>query len=101
MFDGTRPYQNIPFQFSRHTVGSEQSEPEHRHFLYQGNQDPRPEFITSLKSALGEGGTVIVYNQSFEEGVLKKLAESNPEYAGWIDEVVSRMADLIIPFRNF
>jgi hypothetical protein len=101
MFDGTRPYQNIPFQFSLHTIGSEKSEPEHRHFLYQGNCDPRPEFINTLRSALGGGGTVIVYNQSFEEGVLEKLAESYPEYAGWIDEVVSRMADLIIPFRNF
>ena len=101
MFDGTKPYQNIPFQFSLHTVASEKSEAKHSHFLAQGGRDPRREFIAALQTSLGDGGTVIVYNQGFEEGVLKKLAEAFPDYAGWVEEVVSRMADLIIPFRNF
>jgi hypothetical protein len=101
MFDGTKPYQNIPFQFSLHTIHVEGTEPEHNHFLYQGSPDPRSEFVAALKSSLGDGGTVIVYNQSFEESVLQKLAEAFPEYSAWVDDVVSRMADLIIPFRNF
>ncbi len=101
MFDGTKPYQNLPFQYSLHIVAEEGVEANHPHFLYQGSGDPRPEFIAALKRDLGEGGTVIVYNQSFEEGVLKKLAEAYPEYADWVAGVVSRMADLIIPFRNF
>ena len=101
MFDGTKPYQNLPFQYSLHTVSSASAEAEHRHFLYRGNGDPRPEFIAALKMDLSGSGTVIVYNQSFEENVLKKLAEAYPEYTDWVGDVVSRMADLIIPFRNF
>ena len=101
MFDGTKPYQNIPFQFSLHTVAAAGTEAEHHHFLYRGSHDPRPEFIAALKMALGKNGTVVVYNQGFEEGVLKKLAENYPDCASWVDGVVSRMADLIIPFRNF
>jgi hypothetical protein len=101
MFDGTKPYQPVPFQFSLHTVESEKSQPEQYHFLYRGSGDPRLEFIAALKRDLGEGGTIIVYNQGFEEGVLKKLAETYPEYSEWVADVVSRMADLIIPFRNF
>jgi len=101
MFDGTRPYQNIPFQFSLHTVAGQGAEPKASRFLYRGSGDPRPEFIAALKRDLGMGGTVIVFNQSFEEGVLKKLAETFPDYAEWIEGVTSRMADLIVPFRNF
>ncbi|MEL7562222.1 DUF2779 domain-containing protein [Dehalogenimonas sp. 4OHTPN] len=101
MFDGTRPYQHIPFQYSLHTVAAPGEEAEHRYFLYQGSGDPRPEFVGALKRDLGEDGTIIVYNQGFEEGVLKKLAEAYPDYADWIKDALSRMADLLIPFRNF
>ncbi len=101
MFDGTKPYQNVPFQFSLHIVDRSGEEPGQRFFLARGNGDPRREFLDALKNSMGDGGTVIIYNQSFEEGVLKKLAEAFPEYGGWVEDVVSRMADLIIPFRNF
>jgi hypothetical protein len=101
MFDGTKPFQKIPFQFSLHTVSSPTSKDEHSYFLARGPVDPRREFIEALKASLGDGGTVIIYNQSFEEGVLKKLAETYPEYRAWIEDVIRRMADLIIPFRNF
>ena len=101
MFDGTKPYQNIPFQFSLHIIASPASKTEHRHFLARGSGDPRRDFVEALGASLGEGGTVIVYNQSFEQSILEKLAESFPEQRAWIEDVVSRMADLIIPFRNF
>lgn len=101
MFDGTRPYQNIPFQYSLHTIAAPGAEAGHRYFLYQGNADPRPEFISALKRDLVEAGTIIVYNQGFEEGVLKKLAEAFPEYTEWVNGITARMADLLIPFRSF
>ena len=101
LFDGTRPYDNIPFQFSLHSVSGPGIEPVHHHFLAQDGDDPRPAFLAALKAMLGEGGSVIVYNQSFEEGVLRKLGEAFPEYIDWVNEVISRMVDLIVPFRAF
>ncbi|AKG53830.1 hypothetical protein DGWBC_1177 [Dehalogenimonas sp. WBC-2] len=101
LFDGTRPYQNIPFQFSLHSVNGPGIEPLHHHFLAQGGDDPRPAFLAALRTMLGEGGCVIVYNQSFEEGVLRKLGEAFPEYIDWVNDVVTRMVDLIVPFRAF
>ncbi|WP_338737621.1 DUF2779 domain-containing protein [Candidatus Dehalogenimonas loeffleri] len=100
-FDGTRPYQNIPFQFSLHITADEKSPLEHHHFLYQGNADPRPEFVSALHSAMGEGGRVIVYNQSFEQKIMEELVAEFPDYREWVTDVVARMADLIIPFRAF
>ena len=101
MFDGTRPYQAVPFQFSLHIVKDEYSKPEHFSFLAEGKNDPRPDFLAELNNVLGDNGSIIVYNQSFEEGILKNLALSFPEYTSWSNKVRERLVDLLIPFRRF
>jgi len=101
MFDGTRPYQQVPFQFSLHVVESENTEPEHYSFLADGVDDPRPEFLKVLKETLPGKGSVVVYNAGFEKGILSDLGKAFPEYADWVEGVLDRMADLLAPFRNF
>jgi hypothetical protein len=101
LFDGTRPYQQVPFQFSLHTAAAPEAPLEHRGFLYRGQGDPRPEFISALREALGDGGRIIVYNQSFEQDILERLADAFPEYREWVADVIDRMADLLVPFRAF
>ena len=101
LFDGTRPYRAIPFQFSLHIVKEEESDPEHFSFLASGIDDPRPAFLADLKKVLGDSGSIITYNQGFEEGILKELALAFPEYNGWISQVRDRLVDLLIPFRKF
>jgi hypothetical protein len=94
-FDKTRPYQKIPFQFSLH-IGDE-----HISFLARDTGDPRPEFLSTLKNSLKDHGSIVVYNESFEKGVLRDLAKSFPEYAEWVESILPRIVDLIVPFRNF
>lgn len=101
LFDGIRPYQNIPFQFSVHVVQDEQSSPEHYSYLTSGTDDPRPALLAELQRVLGDSGTIIAYNKGFEEGILRDLAVVFPEYSDWIDQVCSRLVDLLVPFRNF
>jgi len=101
LFDGTRPYQKIPFQFSLHVVESEDSKPEHVSFLAEGTGDPRPELLSELKKVLGNKGSIVVYNQSFEKGILEELGVAFPEYGDWITGVTSRLVDLLVPFRSF
>lgn len=99
LFDGMRPYQKIPFQFSLHIV-EEDGTITHKSFL--GNADnPRKEFLDKLKEYLGNKGSIIVYNQVFEKGVLLELAHDFPEYEEWKDAIINRFIDLLIPFRNF
>lgn len=100
-FDGTRPYQNIPFQFSLHVQEKPGSELKHFTFLAEGRRDPCPELLASLSRLIGNSGSIIAYNKSFEEGVLKNLGDAFPEYIGWAESVVSRLVDLIMPFRGF
>ncbi len=101
LFDGTRPYQHTPFQFSVHVVRDEHSNPEHYSFLGEGTQDPRPRLIEELQKILGYSGSIIAYNKGFEEGVLKDLGKAFPEYEDWVNQVLNRMVDLLTPFRNF
>jgi len=101
LYDGTRPYQNIPFQFSLHVQLALGAETRHYWYLADGPQDPRPELLAKLNDTLGLDGSVIVYNKTFEEGCLRDMSEAFSEHAGWIDSVISRMEDLIVPFRSF
>jgi hypothetical protein len=100
-FDCSKPYQQIPFQFSLHVVEKEGDKPKHHEFLYSGKGDPREEFASSLKKVLGDKGSIVVYNQTFEISRLKEIAELLPSYKKWVENSISRVVDLLIPFRNF
>ncbi len=94
MFDGVRPYQQIPFQWSLDVDSG--------HFEFLGTSlDSREEFLISLKKAIGDSGSIVVYNQSFEIARLRELALAFPSYKDWVEGVVSRIVDLMIPFRSF
>jgi len=101
LFDGLKPYQQVPFQFSLHTVSVPGAAPAHHSFLADGKVDPRPEFLDRLRDCIGDKGTVVVYNASFEKGVLNKLSAAFREHAGWIEKVKRRVVDLLKPFQNF
>jgi hypothetical protein len=100
LYDGIRPYQRVPFQFSLHITGAKGGT-QHFSFLADGAGDPRPEFLQRLKETIGPAGSIVTYNQSFEEGVLKELSAAFPAYGLWIDGIRQRLVDLLMPFQNF
>ncbi len=100
-YDGMRPYQDLPFQFSLYIVKGYGSEPVHHSFLAEGDDDPRPRILSELKNLLGSRGSIVAYNAGFEEGVLREMAESFPEHSDWLEDMVTRMVDLLFPFTNF
>lgn len=101
IFDKVRPWQNIPFQYSLHLVEKEGLKPKHQFFLAEGKEDPRLKLLKTLKKQLGDKGNIFVWNQSFEIRILEKLAEDFPAYRSWLNSVVKRIVDLIIPFSKF
>lgn len=100
LFEGTKPYQRMPFQFSLHIV-QQDGNLTHLDFLADENGDPRLSFLKSLKKGLEGMGSIVVYNQSFEKSVLKELARDFPEYSDWVDIVLENVVDLLDPFKNF
>jgi hypothetical protein len=101
IYDGTNPYQNIPFQFSLHLITKPGAMVEHYEFLAEGKDDPRPAFLAELKQDIGPKGSVLVYYAAFEKIRLKEMAAAFPEYQEWVESINERIVDLNVPFKDF
>ena len=99
-YDGSRPYQQLVFQYSLHIQKISNSEIIHREYLADPSQDPRPNFIEQLIQDCGTSGDIIVYNIGFERGKLNDLIEVFPEYSKELRGIINRLKDLMIPFQQ-
>ncbi|MBW2281153.1 MAG: DUF2779 domain-containing protein [Deltaproteobacteria bacterium] len=99
VFEGTRPYQVIPFQWSLHRLDAAGAL-EHREFLAEGRADPRPEFAARLVEALsGDDAPVLVYS-GFEAAVLADLETALPDLAEGLAALRARLFDLLPVVRG-
>jgi hypothetical protein len=100
-YNNSSPYQKIPFQVSVHVQQTKGGGLEHYEFLPNNPIDPRKQLCDALIELLGDNnGTILAWNASFEKSVLSGLGERFPQVAGKIHAIISRVADLIIPFRS-
>lgn len=91
---GTRPYAQIPFQWSCHIETPNRSL-SHVEYLSDGSADPRQTFAESLITALGNVGPVIVYNAGFECSRMRELAADFPDLAPALNAIIDRVFDLL------
>jgi hypothetical protein len=99
-FDGTKPYGQIPFQYSLHRKSSPEGELTHTGHLAEAGVDPRIPLIESLLQDTPPPGDILAYNRSFEARILRDLAEAFPEYASKLEDRSSRLVDLMLPFQK-
>lgn len=100
-FEGVRPYQQMCFQYSLHTIDSPGAKPRHSYFLSRGESDPPRAMAESLKQAMdGNIGTVIVWFESFEKTRNTEMAAMYPDLAEFFEEVNWRTADLMKIFSD-
>lgn len=93
VWEGTRPYEQLPFQWSCH-VESAPGEVTHAEFLHDGAGAPMQAFAESLLRAAGEDGAVFVYG-SFEKTVLNQLAKMFPQWEEALHALTARLVDLL------
>lgn len=98
-FDGLRPYQQFPFQYSCHVLQSDGALTHHE-YLHTDMSDPRKPLLESLLNHVSDRGSVVVYNVGFERGVLKDLAISFPEHAVILESIIDRLWDQLVIFQN-
>lgn len=91
---GTRPYQQIPFQFSLHRFGRT-GKLEHQAFLDLSGKDPSKAFAEALLAVCGERGPIFVYNAGFETARIRELAGRFPRVAKALLGLNERVADLL------
>ena len=100
ILQNTRPYQQIPFQFSLHIQEKPDQELSHFEFLHQEKSDPRKDFIHSLVNNCGDNGSIIVYYEPFEKSRNKELAKDFSEYSKPLLNLNERIIDLMVPFKK-
>ena len=71
---GMPPYGQIAFQWSCHTVRDPGAPLEHREFLDREPTWPNERFARSLRMAIGDTGTILVWS-AFEKSVLNAVAD--------------------------
>ena len=98
IYIGTRPYQTVPFQWSLHLRDSDGGL-RHSAFLDGGAGDPRERFVASLLAAIPPQGTIVAYS-SYEETVMKALAQAFPQYESPLIGLCERIIDLLQLIRS-
>lgn len=94
IWKGTRPYQQIPYQFSVHRLTST-GKLVAGGFLDISGNDPSLPFAEALIGACGDKGPVFVYNASFERSRIRELAERFSRLRGGLLGIVDRLVDLL------
>ena len=91
---GTRPYEQLPFQWSLH-VEESATRVRHAHFLGLDNFGDFEALARPLMAALPDAGPVFAYNAPFERGVLDGLADRVPSLASGLRDISARLVDLL------
>ena len=100
-FEGTKAYQQIPFQYSLHIIKEKGSPLEHKEYLAEiGDENIIRNFAESMINDLPENGSVIVYNKAFEASRNREIGEMYPDLKEEMERINANMVDLMIPFRN-
>ncbi len=94
VFEGTRPYQHIPFQYSLHILHENGGETEHKEYLHSDSSNPIPAITAQLRSDIGDTGTVIVWHSTFENNRNRELATAVPSLSAFLLGLNNRMFDL-------
>lgn len=97
-FPASRPWDQVPVQYSVHIERG--SGFEHRAFLAEGPDDPRPGLAAALVEACTGAGSVVAYYSKFEDACLAQLAEAVPRHAEALNGIRQKLVDLLPVVRE-
>ena len=88
---GMRPYENIAFQWSCHTIDKPGADPVHQDWINVTDGFPNFAFAESLMTQIKDAGTVLIWT-SYENTILKDIHEQmeiyghrNPSLKNWLE----------------
>ena len=99
-FPGTKPYAQIPFQYSLHYIEYEGGPLLHKEFLAESGANPLRAIAERLCEDIPMNVCVTAYNKAFECTRLKELAGYFPNLAEHLLNIESNMKDLLVPFQS-
>ncbi len=99
-YNGTFPYQQLTIQYSLHVLTQPGAELLHYEYIHQSRELPFEPLAQNLRSHIGDEGSVIVWNKTFEVSRNKELGELVPELSDFFDCVNDRVVDLMDVFKQ-
>ncbi len=98
-FKGEKPYTQSLFQYSIHIEskpGVCDKDKDNYGFIAKTHDDQRRALVEGMLDIIKpDGGSIMVYNQSFEQTRLKEMAELFPEHKERLLDMVDRLVDLM------
>jgi len=91
---GTRPYEQLPFQWSVHVEHSA-TYISHAEYLAIESFGDFAAIAGALLAALPAAGAIFAYNAGFEAGILERLADRLPTQASALRGLAQRLVDLL------
>lgn len=99
MYDKSRCFDTIPTQYSLHILEKD-GKLTHTEYMHQDNSDPRFQVAANLIQDLGDKGSIIVYNKTFESSVITNLTNLFSEMGQDLAKLQNRLVDLMAPFKD-
>jgi predicted RecB family nuclease len=99
VWDGCKPWEMVPAQFSCH-VESGRDRFAHHSWIAQGPEDPRPLIAQRVVDACRGARKVVAYFANFERDCIRRLALAVPHLAGELTAVEQKLVDLLPLVRN-
>ena len=100
LYENSRPFEQIVFQYSLHYIEHDGGELHHKEFLAEPGEDPRRKLAEQLCVDIPKNVCVTAYNMTFEKGRIKELAQLYPNLSEHLMNIHDHTVDLIIPFRR-
>lgn len=95
-YKGMRPYDNIAFQWSCHTIHQPDDEPVHYEWINTADAFPNFEFARTLMKTVGRDGTVFMWspheNTTLKEiyNLLTETYPSETDLIAWLDHMTKK-----------
>ena len=99
--EGTKPYQQLPFQYSLHIIKEKGASLQHKEFLAEiDDQNYIRHFAESMIKDMPENGSVIIYNKAFEPVRNNEIARMYPDLKDELERINSNIIDFMEPFKQ-
>lgn len=93
-FEGHKPYENVVFQFSLHILKNKNGNLSHYEYIAITKKDPILDVLNILKDVIGDNGSILVWNKTFEKGCNEEMARIYPQYEQFLLNLNRRIYDL-------
>jgi hypothetical protein len=99
VWNGCRPYDPVPVQFSCHVLGEDGSLT-HTAWIADGPGDPREELVARVCDAVEGAWVILGWNASYELRCLDEIKACLPHLGPSVDRVAQRIDDMLAPVRS-